>query len=69
MPIARKQSQKEKVLKYLEEGNSITPLKAQSLFNAWRLADIVYKLKKDGHIIFTRVCRDVNNKAYARYYM
>lgn len=67
MPIAKRMSQKDKVLKYLKEGNSITPAKAQAMFGVWRLADVIYKLKKDGHVILTQLRQDPEGKSYARY--
>jgi hypothetical protein len=60
-------SQKKKVLEYLEHGNPITPAKAQVEFNVWRLADVIYKLKKDGHKISTRIKRTFSGKFYAEY--
>jgi hypothetical protein len=44
-------SQEEKVLKYLREGHSITPLQALSLFGCNRLAARIYRLRKDGNCI------------------
>lgn len=62
-------SQKNKVLEYLKSGKSITPLKALTEFQAFRLADIVFKLKKDGHKIITIMKRSHSNKPYAEYHL
>ena len=67
MSITRKQSQKEKVLIYLQAGNSITPIKAMHMFGAMRLADIIYRLKNEGDNIRTNLRRDPENKSYAQY--
>ena len=41
-------SQKDAILEYLEEGNSITQLDALSLFGCSRLAARICDLRKDG---------------------
>lgn len=43
-----KKSQKESILEYMEEGNSITQLDALSLFGCSRLAARIGDLRKDG---------------------
>mgnify|MGYP005626726251 CR=1 FL=1 len=44
-------TQNDAVLKYLREGGSLTPLKAQRLFGVSRLAARVLDLRKEGHLI------------------
>jgi len=39
------------VLEHLESGKAITPREAVALFDAWRLADIIFTLKGKGHEI------------------
>jgi len=47
MKNKRKESQASKVRKYLEAGNSITPIDALKMFGSFRLAAIICNLKKD----------------------
>lgn len=47
MEKKRKESQLSKVKKYLEAGNSITPMDALKMFGSFRLAAIICNLKKD----------------------
>ena len=47
-------------------GNTITPLEALDKFGCFRLADIIFKLKKDGYNIETARIKD-GDKGYARY--
>lgn len=62
----RKQTQKDAILGYLMAGNTITPLEALDKFGCFRLADIIFKLKKDGYNIETARIKD-GDKWYARY--
>ena len=41
----RNKSQKSKIMKYLIEGNSITPLEALEMFGCFRLAAIIHSIK------------------------
>ena len=47
MEKKRKETQASKVRKYLEAGNSITPIDALKMFGSFRLAAIICDLKKD----------------------
>ena len=49
--MGNKRSKKDKVLSYLKSGRSITQRDAINLFNAYRLADIVFRLNKEGYNI------------------
>ena len=44
-------SQKDMCLDYLKQYGSITPLDALSAFSSFRLASIIYRLRKDGYCI------------------
>lgn len=44
----KKLTQKEVILKYLQENEGITSQDAWSMYGITRLADVIYKLKKDG---------------------
>ncbi len=63
--MERKESQKKKVLRHLKF-NPITPLEALNRYGCFRLADVVYKLKQDGHNITTELVQD-GEKRYAKY--
>ena len=41
----KKQTQKSKIMKWLEEGNSITPIDALKMFGSFRLAAIIHSIK------------------------
>ena len=60
-------SQKTSVLSYLRAGNPITPVKAIHEFNAFRLADIIFKLRAEGHNIRTTIKRTYGGKPYGEY--
>lgn len=46
-------SQKSKVLDYLKSERVINQPLASKLFNVWRLSDIIFKLRREGHDIIT----------------
>lgn len=59
-------TQKDMVLDHLLTRGSITPLEALNEYGCFRLADVIYKLKKDGwHIMTDMVTR--NGKTFAEY--
>jgi hypothetical protein len=60
-------SQKAAVLAHLQSGKTITPLKAQAEYRIWRLADVIYKLKHDGHSIRTTIKKSLSGSTYAEY--
>ena len=47
--------QKQRVLDYIRETGSITPLEALKELGVMRLSDVVFKLKKDGYLIKTEL--------------
>ena len=47
--------QKQRVLDYIREAGSITPLEALKELGVMRLSDVVFKLKKDGYLIKTEL--------------
>lgn len=50
----RKPSQKQLILEHLLSGRSITQAEAAKLYNCWRLADVIHRLKRDdGYKILT----------------
>jgi hypothetical protein len=57
-------TQNDKILSYLEEGNSISPIDALNHFGCFRLASRIHDLRSDGHLIET--VRNAERK-YAEY--
>lgn len=60
-------NQSEKILKALKSGRQITPLDALNEFGCFRLAAVIFKLKKEGYNIKTEIINSPNGKHYARY--
>jgi hypothetical protein len=52
---------KERLLEFLERYESIDPLQAWSEIGIYRLADVVFRLKKDGYSIVTNI-KEVKNR-------
>ena len=57
-------TQNDKILSYLEEGNSISPIDALNHFGCFRLASRIHDLRSDGNLIET--VRE-SGKKYAEY--
>jgi hypothetical protein len=53
-----KTSQKQKILKHLSSGKSLSPLQALGLFGCYRLAGRIYDLKRAGHQIGQKAFQD-----------
>lgn len=62
-------TQQAKVLEYLKEGNSITNWDAFRLFNATRLSDIIFNLRRKGYSVITMMEKTEEGTLYARYVM
>lgn len=61
-------TQNEQIRKYLEAGNTLTPLEALNLFGCFRLATRIFELKKQGLNILTDIVEDAETgKRYAKY--
>ena len=61
-----KHTQKYLIAKHLISGRSITPLRALNRFGCFRLADVIYKLRRRGWDIETRITAR-EGKQYASY--
>ena len=61
-------SQNKQILKYLQDGNSITPIEALSKFDCLRLAARISDLRDKGFNIQTIEEIGTNGKRYARYF-
>jgi hypothetical protein len=64
----RKPTQKQQILKHLMEGKSITQAEAFDLYNCWRLAPWISRLRQEGYNILTLDEPNVTNSGiHARY--
>lgn len=66
---ARQNSQRAKVLRYLQAGNTITPIEALNMFGCFRLSAIIFDIKnKDGVNVYTEMVSE-GDKRFAKYYI
>jgi len=56
------------IFRYLDAGNSLTPLDALGMMGVFRLAARIEELRKKGHNILTEEVT-INGKTYARYHL
>ena len=64
----RQESQKSKIMKWLDNGNSITPIQALEMFGCFRLAARIKDLKDTGMIIDKAMIANEKGKHYAVYW-
>ena len=64
--VHREESQSGRILKHMQEGYGITPITALNKYGCFRLAAVVFNLKREGHNIRTTIIKE-NNKKFARY--
>jgi len=67
MRLPRTNTQKAKVLQFLQAGNRITPLHALHHFGVFRLAAIICNLRREGYDIDTIMVENGNGAKYASY--
>lgn len=61
-------SQKARILEYMKQGHSISPMEALNLFGSFRLGARIADLKGEGWLIHTEIVRDPKSgKRYAQY--
>lgn len=61
-------SQKDRILDYLMEGHSLTPLEALNLFGCFRLGARIADIKGMGYLVHTEMVHDRRTgKRYASY--
>ena len=60
-------SQKKRILRYLLNGNSLTPLDALNLFGCFRLGARIWELRNEGYPVKMRLIEQ-NGKRFAEYY-
>ena len=65
----RRLSQKAKVLRYLEDGNTINPIQALNMFGIFRLSAVIFDIRADkGYdFITTTKVENRNGNKYAEY--
>ena len=61
-------TQNQQILKHLQDGNSITPMDALTLFGCFRLSARILDLRDQGHQIITNTVKH-NGKRFASYYL
>lgn len=61
-----KQTQLNSIKAHLDSGKAITPIEALNLYGCFRLADVVFRLKKQGMNIETNIVKQ-NGKKFASY--
>lgn len=59
--------QTRRILAYLQEGKALTPMKAQTLFNEWRLAARIHQIRKAGIDIACDIMHTKGGKKYGKY--
>jgi hypothetical protein len=62
-----KQSQNEKILCWLLDGNTLSPLQALEQFGCFRLAARIADLKREGHDIVTTIKEKYTEEGVVRY--
>jgi len=63
-------SQEERILHYMGQGYSITPMGALNLFGCFRLGARIWDLKKAGHKIVSKmVTNSYSKKKYSEYWI
>jgi len=65
---AVKSSQEDKILEYLKQGYTLSPLDALNRFGCFRLGARIFDLRKQGHDIRSKNVRR-NGKTFAEYYL
>jgi len=63
-----KMTKKQAVFFHLKTHGHITAWEAITLYKSTRLADTIYKLKNEGHEIYTLMV-EANNVRFARYFL
>jgi len=63
-------TQRESILRDLKEGQNITPIDALTQYGCFRLASVIYNLKKEGYNIKKNMISKLsNNGKFASYYL
>lgn len=65
--MAKKGSQRDGILRFLQAGKIITPIDALNMFGCLRLATVIFDLRQDGWDIETIDTKSANGKKFASY--
>jgi len=61
-------TQEARILAYLKQGNTITPVEALTLFGSFRLGARIADIKAKGYLVHTEMVKDTKTgKRYAQY--
>ena len=63
-----KLSQTQQILAYLEQGHSITPLEALTVFGCFRLGARIWDIKAMGYNVVSELVKE-NGKHFSKYYL
>lgn len=63
----KKKSKAEKVRDYLISGKPLSKLECFKMFSYWNLSDVIYKMRKKGHVIATQMLKTTTGSEYAEY--
>jgi hypothetical protein len=67
MKELRLKPQAKRVLRHMEKRKSITALEALGVYGVFRLAAVIYDIKKAGFEVNSVLHQDSNGKRYSRY--
>lgn len=62
-------SQTERILQYMLEGHSITPLEALCTFGSLRLGARIAEIKAKGYLVYSEFVTGENGKKFKKYYL
>jgi hypothetical protein len=65
--MVRTESASSRIRSHFASGKSLTPLQALGVFGAYRLADVVLKMRQKNRPVITTLRTDANGKTYAEY--
>ena len=68
-PKRKSNSQNTKILEYLQDGLSLTPIEAYSKFKTMNLAQRIAQLRADGYDIKGKWIKGPNSVRFKEYYM
>lgn len=67
--MSSNKSQCDKILRYMQNGHTITPLEALRKFGCFRLGARVYNLKQRGYRVQSSWVTEVSGKRFKSYWM
>ena len=61
-------TQKQMILRHLLEGNPIDPMESLREYGCYRLGAVIHILRKEGHLISTKLVYHKNKYGYTTHY-